>query len=71
MIKEVKMFTVICDNCGKDVCEGTEYSAWDEADFVTQIAGESDWHIEGDTHYCPDCFSFDDEDNLVIKELAK
>jgi len=30
MIKEVTMYTVICDGCGKDVNEGQEYScvAW-------------------------------------------
>jgi hypothetical protein len=66
-IKKVEMFTVICDNCGKSADEGSEYSCWNEDTFAEVIAMESGWLAENDLHYCPDCFDYDDEDNLVIK----
>lgn len=69
MIKEVKMFTAVCDNCGKDICEGEEYSCWNDLSMIEMIADESDWHSEDDKHYCPDCFEFDDEDNIVVNVI--
>jgi hypothetical protein len=71
MIQEVKMYTVICDCCGKDVNKDAEYSCWSDEEFAEDIAMESDWLKEEDKHYCPDCFSYDDEDNLVIKSTNK
>lgn len=68
MIKEVKMYTVVCDNCGKDVNEGAEYSCWNDKRYAQDIAMEADWLSEGDKHYCQDCFSYDDEDNLIITQ---
>lgn len=32
MIKELKMYTVVCDNCGKDSNDGTDYSCWSDAE---------------------------------------
>lgn len=61
------MFTVVCDNCGKDVNEGEEYSCWNDIMFAEDIAMEVGWIKEDDRHYCPDCFTYDDN-NLVIKE---
>jgi len=66
MIKEVKMYTVICDNCGVDVCEGQEISAWGEEFWVKEIAENSDWHVGQFYHYCPDCFTYDDDDNVLV-----
>jgi hypothetical protein len=68
MIKEVTMFTVVCDNCGVDVNEGQEYSCWNDKGFAEDMAMDADWIKEDDKHYCPKCFSYDDEDNLVIGE---
>ena len=67
MIKEVKMYTVICDNCGVDVCEGKEISAWGEESWVEEIAENAEWHIDKG-HYCPDCFYYDDNDELKIRQ---
>jgi len=70
MITEVKMFTVVCDNCGVDSNKGSEYSCWDDKGYAEDSAMESGWHKEGDKHYCTNCFSYDDDDNLVIKKKA-
>ncbi len=71
MIQEVIMFTVVCDNCGKDCNENQEYSCWNDKMHARDIAMESDWEISGDTHYCPLCWSHDDNDNIVIDESRK
>lgn len=69
MLKEVKMYTVVCDNCGKDVNKDAEYSAWNDKRYAEDIAMEADWIKENDNHYCPDCFTYDDDDNLLIMPI--
>ena len=70
MIKELKMYTVICDNCGADVNEGGEYAGFNDEGYVESCAQEADWYVNSDVseHYCPDCFSHDDRDNLILNE---
>lgn len=70
MIVEVKMFTVQCDNCEK-VYEGDDYAAWNDEGYAVECAENSGWYKDFESngpnkHYCPKCFAFDDEDNLVI-----
>lgn len=67
MIKEVTMYTVICDNCGKDVCEGSGYACWDDKGYVKDIAIDSGWIKHEDKHYCSNCYEYDDNDELIIK----
>jgi len=67
MIKEVKMFTMVCDSCGKDVNEDTEYSAWNEVSALNDLADEIGWIKEGDKDYCDKCYEYDDNDELIIK----
>jgi hypothetical protein len=66
MIKEIEMYTVICDGCGKDSNEHAPYAAWGCKQHALDIAMEADYLIEGDEHYCPDCYEYDDEDNLIL-----
>lgn len=70
MVKQVTMFTIICDNCGRDVNEGQEYSCWNDKGYAEDIAMEADWIKEDDKHFCPDCYTYDDDDNLIIKEKS-
>lgn len=67
MIKEFTVYTILCDCCSKDVMENFEYSGFSRIESVTEICDDSGWHREGDKRYCPDCFSIDDEDKLIIK----
>jgi hypothetical protein len=68
MIKTIEMYTVICDGCGKDVCGGKEYSAWGDVFAVEDIAQKCDWIKHEDKHYCTDCYEYDDNDELEIKQ---
>jgi hypothetical protein len=71
MIKEVKMFTVICDNCGKDANFWEDYSCWNDKSFAEDIAVENGYLKDDNKHYCQDCFSYDEDDKLVIKSIKQ
>lgn len=71
MIQKVEMFTVVCDNCGEDAGVDSDYSCWNDESAAVEMATESDWIKDGDKHYCPKCYSYDDEDNLILKEAKK
>jgi hypothetical protein len=67
-IKEVKMYTIKCDRCGK-VFESDDYSAWDEVNYAEQDAFDYyDWIPYNNGHYCPDCYDYNEEiDDFIIK----
>jgi hypothetical protein len=67
MLKEVKMFTIICDGCKKDVNADADYSCWNEESVLEEIRQEAGWEKVDEKHYCIDCFEYDDNDKLVIK----
>ena len=67
MVKEVIMYTVICDNCGKDSNEGSALSVWTDKDYAIDVAIDKDFIEHEGKHYCEDCYYYDDDDNLVIK----
>lgn len=72
MIKEVKMFTIVCNICGRDANEGDEFAAWTEIDPTYDNAENSGWYMEKhdeDIHYCMNCHSFDEDDNLVVNSI--
>ena len=66
MIKEVKMFTVVCDNCGKDCNEGQDYSCWNDESYALDVAMESNWERVDGKHICPLCYSYGDNDEIII-----
>lgn len=67
MIKKLEMYTLICDRWGKDVCDDADYSCWNDQEYLKDIAREDLWYVE-DVHYCPDCYEYDADDNLIIKK---
>lgn len=66
MIKEVKLFTIICDQCGNDSNkddDGVGYAA--DAKGAEEFATSADYGgyykiIEG-KHYCEDCWAVSEE----------
>lgn len=69
MIKAETYYTVICDNCGVDCNSGQEVTAWGSVSQAVDIASQSNWKGEEDTHYCPDCVWFDDNGNLRLHKV--
>lgn len=68
MIKELKMFTVICDRCGKDVSNEEEYAGYSDVDYVKDIAHNYDWIEYENEDVCNECYEYDENDNLIIYE---
>lgn len=66
-VKKVEMFTVVCDNCQKSADEGTCYSCWSDENGAQEVAMEASYLMIKDNHYCPDCYEYDDKDELMIK----
>ena len=67
MIKKVEMYTVVCDGCGRDVGNDQEYSCWNDESSAEENAMNSGWVEHNDEHYCPDCYEYDDNDELILK----
>ena len=69
MIKEVKSYYLICDNCGETYVEYyCNYCVWLEPSMAIEYAKESDWIEHEGKHYCPSCYEVDEDDNVIIKE---
>lgn len=60
------MYTVVCDNCKKDMGDESEFSAWNNEIAAQDVAMEADWINDKGKDYCPDCISYDDNDELQI-----
>lgn len=71
MIQKIEMYTVKCDNCGKLFAdEQSGFVAWNEPSGAWENANDSEWLRDGVSHhYCPDCYSYNDEDEIVIKKI--
>ncbi len=67
MIKKVINYTVICDSCKADAFEHDEYSSWGDEYFAEELAIENDYIEHEGKHYCPKCYEYNDNDNLIIK----
>lgn len=63
------MYTVICDNCGHDSNENGEYSGWSDSSYAVDVAKDCEFEEIDDKHYCPNCYEYDDDDKLIIKDL--
>lgn len=70
MIQKVEMYTVICDNCKKDIGSEQEFSCWNDDSYAVDNALDSDWVKVEDKHYCESCYSYDDSDNFIL-DLTK
>lgn len=68
MIQEVKMYQAVCDGCGKKQEQWDGIVAWSDKEQAWDVAVDSDWNIDEKTQktYCPKCWSFDDNDELVF-----
>ena len=70
MIVERKMYTVLCDSCNKDANENSEISAWNDKDYAVDVTLDQEWKIIGKKHYCPNCWTYDENDEIVMIDLV-
>jgi len=67
-IEKLEMYTVICDNCKVSADEGTDYSCWNDKDYAQENAIEGGFIKEDENHYCPKCYSYDENDTIIINQ---
>lgn len=63
MILTKQFHNLKCDSCGAILQD-----EWYSVDEVKLAANECGWIEDKGKHYCPDCYSYDDKDNLVINK---
>lgn len=67
MINEETFYSIECDGCKAEAENGEGHCYWADLSMTKENARESDWHTtDDDKHYCPNCHSFDDNDELVL-----
>lgn len=68
MIQTVEMYKAVCDSCKKD-CDYGDFSCLSDVPTAREWAVDNDWHFTDNEKkcYCPNCYGFDDDDNLIIK----
>lgn len=73
MITEITMYGCKCDNCGQDWHD--DVNNWvaltDKTSMEAYLGDDDRWLVEKDhnglnLHYCPNCWTTDDEDNIII-----
>lgn len=66
-ISEVECFMVECDHC-KDMFENSEgFSIFVDQGSAKEECRDADWLIENNKCYCPNCYDYDENDNIIIK----
>lgn len=67
-IVEVKMFGAECDNCGERwIDDHNGFVSFTDESSMKQVLEDDDTWWSGDEGiYCPSCFKFDDEGNIII-----
>ena len=68
MIKQVIMYTVVCDICGEDNGKDSDIAAWSDEEGARFDAEECGFEIIDGKDVCHNCWDFDDDDKLIIKK---
>jgi hypothetical protein len=68
MIKEIIVYTYICDRCSKNSSDEEENCGWNDAGYAWDCASDNDWIEHEGKHYCSGCYDYDNDDNLIIKD---
>tara|TARA_R110002126_G_scaffold277398_1_gene423248 strand:+ start:149 stop:397 length:249 start_codon:yes stop_codon:yes gene_type:complete len=77
MEKEITMYTIECDLCKTQFVDEHEgFVAWADYDGARDNALDSEWteNVEQgkkDKHYCPECYSINDNDEVVNKKTGE
>jgi len=67
MIIERTFYAIQCDSCKIKAKNYEDRVFWQDKSRSREEAIESEWHEEKDKHYCPECYSFDEETTINMK----
>ncbi|MDR1884279.1 MAG: hypothetical protein LBR26_16085 [Prevotella sp.] len=65
-IEKIQVYICRCDNCGEEYDNGDYVPMAADETGIRGLVGDSDWVEEGGKYYCPQCYSIDDNDKLII-----
>lgn len=68
MIIEAPFYNVKCDVCGEVV---DDYWYNNKHDAETNALDNAGFRYLGGKHYCPDCWTIDDDDHVATKDGKK
>lgn len=71
MRKEVTNIIIECDVCGEHFVNDEGFACYTDdprGDLIMDEARTAGWHEFGGKVYCPDCWKWDDDDNIVTKD---
>jgi hypothetical protein len=72
MFIRVEKIKLLCDNCGlcyRDIT--TDFSLFKDEKTARENAEAEDWCFMGQKHYCPNCYSRDSYNNLILNNPPK
>lgn len=69
MKTEEKFIGISCNVCKEIAGRDSDYSFFPLESDAIDNAKELDWYIHEDNHLCPDCHHFDENDNLIVKQV--
>jgi len=71
---KVESFKIVCDGCGETFHSVDDFVCFDgdaDGSMICNEADSADWMVLGDKHYCPGCYSIDEENRIVTKDGHK
>lgn len=69
MIQEKTFYGIKCDGCGAMLRgEWDDSLYYETSDCIEEAAIDSEWKKIQDKHYCPNCYSYGDNDELLLKD---
>lgn len=72
MYNKVECIRISCDNCGEVYSDDhSGFSIFLDEGTANEYADNDSWHSDNGKHYCPDCHTINDDDEIVIDESKK
>jgi len=68
MIEAVEMYRAVCDGCNNEIEYGEYGCVWDK-ETAYKWAQDDGWYFDNGKYsecYCPDCHSYNSENEVVI-----
>ena len=69
MISKIECVIITCDNCEAPYEDCSGFSIWPDKSSVDPK--DDDWYVDEDKHYCPSCYTIDENDNLILKKIER
>lgn len=67
MYNKIECICITCDNCGDTFLDDhSGFSIYVDENSANEAADNSEWYSEDRKHYCTECYTINDDDELII-----